>query len=729
MPRASWKSIVQVFGVALIACGTSQGQGVSFNSPKDYSVGRGPTALVVADFDADGNLDVAVTDASSGSVAVLLGNGKGNFKPALNFAAGVSPTAIAVADFNHDGKPDLVIADAYNEPKMAVLLGNGDGSFQAPIQVSLSSLPSSVAVGDFNGDGKLDVAVALSSSNKVAVLLGNGDGTLQSPTTIAVGSGPSSVVAADFNGDGKTDLAVADSGAGDVEVLIGNGDGTFQAPASFFSGGTNPVALAVSDFNDDGKPDLAVSIAVSSYGEGNLSVLLGRGDGTFQSPLLTSSLVVETSALVVGDFNNDGKPDVAMSGWAGTGLTWGVSLFLGNGDGTFHSATAVTLGTAFGLAAGDFNGDGRLDLAGASYNVVQVRLNEGNGVFPSPKNYPTASADVNWFVAADFNSDGALDVATANRDSDSISVLLNKGDGSFQPPIRFSAGGQPVFLVAGDFNGDGKPDIAAAMSGYYGSGPLAIFLGHGDGTFQPGQQFAPDIKAIMVAAGDFNGDGKLDLVALNYSDVMVFLGNGDGTFQSPLSYPNYGWPMTTMTVADFNGDGKLDIAVFNCETNTISILLGNGDGTFRAAINTVWLPRPDYIAAADLNGDGKIDLISGEYNPGTRNAKGTLQILLGNGDGTFKTPTDISVPNATLSPVIADFNHDGKPDIAISSAFSGDVTILLGKGDGTFLAGVNFATAGPVIALVAGDFNHDGKTDIAGMGGVGALSILTNTVP
>ena len=726
MPIASWKAIVYGFGFALIACGSMPGQGVSFNSPKDYSVGRGPTAVVVADFNLDGNLDVAVTDESSGSVSVLLGQGNGNFKPALNSGAGVSPTAMAVGDFNHDGKPDLVVVDANIKPRLSILLGNGDGTFQKPIQVNLSSQPNSVAVGDFNGDGNLDVAIGL--SDQVAIFLGNGDGTLQAPTLLNIENQPKAVVVADFNGDGEADLAVALSGSGQIAVLMGNGDGTFEAPTDFAAGGEVPNALAAGDFNHDGNLDLAILAIAEDSSQGDVSVLLGNGDGTFQTPISTGSFFVWFPSMVLGDFNNDGNLDVVTTGAAGTGLAWDVSLFAGNGDGTFRSPTAVTLGNIFGVGAGDFNNDGKLDVAGASYGVVEVRLNEGKGVFPSPKNYPTAGDELLWMVSADFNGDGALDLATADRDANGISILLGNGNGTFQAPLRFTTPGEPLFLAAGDFNGDGIPDIVVALTNISSSGPLEIFLGNGDGTFQPGQEFAADVDALQIIAGDFNNDGKLDLAVLNYSYVMIFLGNGDGTFQAPNSYiMNGGGAIKAMTVADFNGDEKLDVAAINGAT--LSIFLGNGDGTLRAPISGPWVPESYYITAADLNGDGKINLIGGEYNPETRNQKGSLWILTGNGNGTFQEPTYISVPNAALSPVVADFNNDGILDIAIASSFSTDITVLPGNGDGTFAAGVNFASAGGVIALVAADFNGDGKIDIAGAGSTGAVSILTNTGP
>src|SRR2546428_14468 len=211
-----------------------------------------------------------------------------SFTPAATFGVGTHPQSVAVGDFNGDGKPDLAVANAGSDT-VSVLLGNGDGTFQAARTVAAGSGPVFLAVGDFNGDGKPDLAVAdyvfaadyacfrCSRSTTYSVLLGNGDGTFSAARTLGVGSGPWSVAVGDFNRDGKLDLAVANFSSSTVSVLLGNGDGTFQA-AQTVAAGTSPISVAVADFNGDGKPDLAVA----NYGSNTVSALLGNGDGTFQ---------------------------------------------------------------------------------------------------------------------------------------------------------------------------------------------------------------------------------------------------------------------------------------------------------------------------------------------------------------------------------------------------------------------------------------------------------------
>src|SRR5690349_13147249 len=262
-------------------------------------------------------------------------------------------------------------------------------------------------------------------------------------------------------------------------------------------------------------------------------------------------------------------------------------------------------------------------------------------------------------------------------------------------------------------------------------------LGNGDGTFQTTVNYAAGSLPGFVAAGDFNKDGKPDLVAANDSSgggVSVLLGNGDGTFGTRVSYGTAPGSYA-IAVADFNRDGKLDLAVANqglgSSGTNVSLLLGNGDGTFQSAVNYVTGFGPSFVAASDLNGDGKLDLIVANQGMMTNVAdlvNGSVSVLLGNGDGTFQPSVNYIDGMSALSVAVSDLNGDGKLDVAVA-IHKGNVVVLSGNGDGTLQAPVDYGAGSEPSFVVAGDFNSDGRPDLAVANGysIGMVSMLLNT--
>jgi hypothetical protein len=490
----------------------------------DYAVGAEPTSVAVADLNGDGFQDLAVVNTGSNNVSVLLGTGSGTFGIALGpYKVGSFPDSIAVGDFNGDGKPDLIVPN--NGSDVSLLLGNGNGTFKTKRDFSTGILSGAVVVGDFNGDRKLDAAVAngAGNSNNVSVLLGTGTGSFRRTTDLHAGSTPVAVVAADFNGDGKPDLAVANNGSNNISVFLHQPTGGFNfflPAANYPAGGSGPFAIAVGDFNNDGIPDLVVANE-----SGSVSVLLGSGSGTF-TPLTPVPVGRQFMGVAVGDFNGDGKLDVAV-----TDNGVGVWVLLGNGDGTFQSSPAfyAVSGAGWGVAVGDLNGDGNLDLAiGGNASSITVLLGNGSGTFlGSPYTFPVGLEPLRLAIA-DFNGDGKPDLAVANCGSSNISVLINNSLSpglSFLPAMNYDSGngnGCPVFVAVGDFNRDGKLDLAVANAN---AANVSVFLGNGDGTFDgfypPTADFGTWGAPFGIAVADFNGDGKPDMAITDYQKVAL----------------------------------------------------------------------------------------------------------------------------------------------------------------------------------------------------------------
>lgn len=728
--------VVFVFFAFLSGTGTSTAlaQGYVFGTGSFAEPGFQPEYAIAGDFNLDGKLDFAVTNQQSNSlstVSILLGNPDGSFAPAVEYNLGANnPTSITVGDFNGDGNPDLVVGLG-NQSYIAILLGKGDGTFQSPtsFQAPSAGLINGLTSGDFNHDGKADLAVSgFSSGGGLAtILLGNGDGTFQPGITNST-AGSLAIITADFNNDGNLDLAVAGTSSSNavvISVLLGNGDGTFGAYISVPVTSSIGVSIAAGDLNGDGKLDLVAATANSS--QGGVCVVLGNGDGTFQAPVTYSASPGDsnTGHVAIGDFDGDGLLDVAAVNATGDD----VSLFKGNGDGTLSGPVDYGAGLSpVGVIAGDFNSDGHLDIAAVSgygSGYFTVLLGMGGGAFTTSKGYATAGTPAYGSLVGDFNGDGNLDLVGAGFASTGIvSVLLGKGDGTFQNHIDTAVGPYPTYMAAGDFNHDGKLDLVVSNDDATQTvDRLSILLGNGDGTFVDSNDIPIASLAGNIVVADFNNDRNLDFATVQQTTnaVSVFLGQGDGTFAGETQVPiptnlSYGYVFT----ADFNKDGKADLATY-INGGAISILLGNGDGSFQPAATV--FPGDSLVAVGDFNGDGKADLV---LYYGT-----TLYVALGNGDGTFQTPVTGALVPAVLqvvSPITGDFNGDRKLDLAFSGQAGTVLSVLLGNGDGTFGNRIDYLAESTAHDPVAGDFNGDGSLDIAQPTGTGFSVFLSSPI-
>ncbi len=645
------------------------------------------------------------------------------FTAPLSSPAGAFPIAVAVADFNRDGKPDAVVANKgrYAKGSLDFMPGKGYGTFGKPVTILRRQI-TQVLTADFNGDGNPDVA-AIDGQGVLHVFLGNGDGTFRESFSLQGFS--TGMVTGDWNGDGKPDLALLLHPT--LSVLLGNGDGTFQSRIKLAD--TEARYLKSADVNGDGHMDLAV--LDTDYLPTQLTVFFGAGDGTFGSGVASTlgigGLDAEVEDFALADFNGDGKPDIVIGG-LGSAFNARAAIALGNGDGTFGAMTGV-VSTGFRtlhVATGDFNLDGKLDLALLSESGLEIIPGNGNGTFQQEREWVAIGggfADAGGLTFADVNGDGVPDAVVANAGTYALDVLLGNPSGTFQSAQLFPLGSVGRFAVTADFNNDGYADVVLAGPDafYGGAGPITVSLGAGDGTFHAPIAFPSKYFVQQLLTGDLNKDGKADLLAVTIDSsssfityyISVFLGKGDGTFGAEADYPLppvYG-DAFEVALADFNGDGKLDLAI--ADTNSISVRFGNGDGSFADPVSVPSGTYPSALTAMDVNGDGKQDLV---YSGGGNNGY-VLVTQLGNGDGTFGAPITYGLPQnlsvAQLSP--GDFNGDGKLDLAALLKVENNlatVATFAGDGAGHFTLSTITPVSSLANNLAVADFNGDGKPDI-----------------
>jgi hypothetical protein len=708
-------------------------------SRASYPMGNELVVVATGDLTGDGFADL-ILGASDG--IRVMRNQAGTFSSPVNLASLPEPTGITVADFNGDGTNDLAIALA--DGRVAILLNQGGGEFSAPRYLTAGAKPSAIVSADFNGDGIPDLAVANRDSNDVSLLIGKGDGSFREAVTIGAGSSPRAMVVADFNADGVADLATANFTGNDVSILLGDGRGGFRRAINF-AVGNGPVSLATADFEENGRADLAVLNQVDR----NVVVLLNDGSAAFRNV----ASINEVTSLVVADVDGDGHVDLVLQS-AGQ-VAGEVHVRPGRGDGTFETGYSPLIGAPrVTLALGDFNHSGRQDLA----VIGPGRLTVLSGATPASAASPlaltatttslanspnpavfgqnvtltasvspaSATGTVMFYDNSAFLGTGVVNSGTATYTTglpvgQHSLVAYYSGDKTYASSYSQFVTQQVLAFTTTTLTSSVNPSafgqnvtLTATVSPSFATGSVTFF----DGTTLLGSRTLAGGKAaistLLLTYGTrairavYSGD-SLDAPATSavVAQRVGAAGAPANGFRALMTFPastSYGYPYSVV-VGDFNGDGKADLAVSD-DNSGVNVLLGNGNGSFQPPVHYAVNYEPTYMALGDFNGDGKADLAVAYYDG--------VAILLGNGDGTFQAAKFFNAGYNPSGIVVGDFNGDGRADIAVANGYyNGTVSVLLGNGDGTFQPATNSMVTNGAQGIVMGDFNGDGKVDLA----------------
>jgi hypothetical protein len=688
----------------------------TFRNPYRIPTSSDPSSVIVVDLNGDGLPDIVYGDnaTSPGKLHVLLAQPGAPYvaAPTITLPANVG-TGCRALDTNRDGRQDLVCAYSQTfNASLVTFLGNGDGTFGAPTYTAMPTAgsnyfdPGIYSPADFNSDGIPDLMVLDALNQRTYVMLGEGNGSFKLASTL---NASLPAVAVDVNGDGKPDLLFVEG----PYVMLGNGDGTFGPNKSYSQGFDYDNVCAYADMDGDGHVDAvcgyAETINVDINGATHLIILHGNPDGSF-NPTPVSDKV----------FGNHDTPY--------------------DGMGTFD----------FPLAVLDLNGDGIPDILAYATDGYTVLLGRPGLTFSYPKHYAAGSlAPYGSYTQqiVDINGDGQPDIVASGTNG--IYISYGRNDGSFATAPAFEVGQVLGHATFADFNGDGIPDVAAT-----GDTTIEVSLGNGDGTFAPytplpngNINFSTPLSAAnaSILHGDFNGDGKQDLLAIGSSSVYqydsyIYFGHGDGTFAPLIKIANSSTIFPQFydgEVADLNGDGRDDI--LSSDTNStvssaspnIYVGLSNGDGTFQPVItklpveltqNGVFNAAISPPALADFDHDGKLDAVVGEIS--------NAYVLKGHGDGSFdSTPIKLPIPasgnagEGAEAVVTGDFDGDGNRDFAVLYLLNGlngfptstdaEVFVYYGNGDGTFSAPVTAGVFDHQYSMFsASDLNGDGRDDL-----------------
>lgn len=709
---------------------------------------------LMGDVNGDGRLDVVLTRFSAPpSETVFFGTGAGSFTPGPVSATDYHSRLLS--DVNRDGKLDLVGVDPTYE--IVVGLGNGDGSFQ-PSLISNVLLGSAVSleVGDFDGDTFPDLVVGSygyeTTPATVNLLhgLGNGRFSLASVTNIPE-TDPAFIAARDMDMDGNLDLVVAVNqlsgttvGKGANTVLVMFGDGTGQFPdLRQLDGGGVPTAIMLGDYDGNALPDIAATNAfdflLTHPSDHAVTVLRNMGARDFGDGAHRAT-VYPPEAEAVADMNRDGIPDLVVADNSAY-----MEIHLGDAFGGYSGVVLQPLTPASStsrFAIGDINRDGKLDIVAGGANLL---YGNGDGTFATggPIGSPGSTEDESL---VDLNRDGRLDLILLQPLS--LNVAMG-GIATFGPATAYPLPANSRDFHVEDWNRDGKPDVAVATEG-----GIVRFTGNGDGTLSTAGTIDPSIGFTDVTSGDFNRDGFPDLAARMEADSIVsatlqgvttYLADGSGGFGAHTVIPTFDLAGYEIASWDVNRDGSPDVVATSlgdltgiaypahATYTTSGAWLGNGTGAFHRDSDYLVGLRPNInrVSFGDLDRDGQTDILGSndDWLAGVSSVTNVsyvsiLRAALPTFTGSFPLHAEYAATPGAVDPVVADFNRDGRLDVAVCGGTS--VSVHFGDGAGALGSNGSYVAGTALVTLGGGDLDRDGDQDLVTLGTDGAGAILVN---
>ncbi|CAF2835608.1 unnamed protein product [Rotaria sp. Silwood2] len=692
-----------------------------------------PRSVAVGDFNNDHQMDIVVANSGTNTIGIFLSQDNGTFTNEQIYSTGLDsrPYSLVVNDFNNDTYLDIAVAN-YGTNNIGIFLGNHNGTFSNQKSISLnSSRPFFITIGDLNNDNQMDIVVANYGTNNVGILLGNGNGSFEEQITYSTGydSHPYALVVGDFNKDNQLDIAVANYGTDNIGIFLGYGNGTFASQKTYTTTrNSNPSSIAVGDLNNDNHLD----IIVANYGTGKIGIFFGYENGTFAVQTTFSiSSNCRPHHITVGYFDKDNQLDVVVVDSENDQ----VHILLQYDNRTFATITTydgISGSRPFFVAAADFDKDNQSDIVIANYDTNNALVFSKYFITPSTRqtNYIVGKdSHPSSVVTFDFNNDGRLDLMVNKVNDDSLLILTGNDNGTFEQAAKYSTGykSAPKCLCIGDLNNDNRMDIISAN---YGSDSVGILLAQDNGTFSYVTTYFVGYgsKPWSVAVGDFNNDSRLDIVTANHGSggVSILLGHDNGTFANvKIYFSGIIVQPISVAVGDVNNDDQLDIVATDFISGNVFVLLGHAGGVFSNATtySVASLSGPNFIRLADLNDDNHLDLLVSTANDGS------VVILLGYGNGTFKKMTIYSVGYASsfYCIAIADFNNDHRHDFAVTSIGNDEIIIFYGYGNGSFYHGRTYFTGfgSRPYAITTIKLENSNQTYIVvTLGGIGYVAIL-----